>query len=167
MQKMTSKEQVEGIIRRPIPRKRVGIVHLKMVKEEKTLYGMRRFGNAKEAVEMVRPLFQYMDREIMLAFSLDSKLQPMAVEIVAVGGVDSCIVDVKNIFKHAILNNASNIIIFHNHPSGVPETSREDKKVTMQIGEAGELLGIKLIDHIILGDDDYHSMREHDELDWK
>lgn len=83
--------------------------------------------------------------------SLDAKMTPLALEIVAVGGVCSCHIEVGEVFKHAILNNAAAIICFHNHPSGSLKASREDSHVTGKIKEAGDLLGIELIDHIIIG----------------
>lgn len=143
---------------------RVGIVHLEMVREGRSLYGMETFHNAKEAVETVRPLFEKADREMMVVMSLDAKNTPIAVEVVAVGGIDNCVIDVRNIFKHAVISNASNIICFHNHPSGIPEPSEDDKAITRRIKEAGILLGIPLIDHIIVGNDSYYSLEEHKEL---
>lgn len=71
--------------KRPIPKKKVGIVHLQIVKESRVLYGMRRFTNPQEAVDMVKPLLRKADREMVLALSLNTKLEPQAVEIVAVG----------------------------------------------------------------------------------
>lgn len=111
--------------KRPIPKKKVGIVHLQIVKESRVLYGMRRFTNPQEAVDMVKPLLRKADREMVLALSLNTKLEPQAVEIVAVGGLNNCIVDVQNIFKYSILNNAAFVVCIHNHPSGDPEPSRE------------------------------------------
>lgn len=125
---------------------------------------MDSFKSPTEAASTVRPLFEKADREMMVVISLDAKNTPIAVEIVAVGGIDNCVVDVRNIFKHAVISNASNIICFHNHPSGIPEPSEDDKAITRRIKEAGILLGIPLIDHIIIGDDTYYSLEEHREL---
>ncbi|MBT9787885.1 DNA repair protein RadC [Clostridium sp. MCC344] len=155
---------LEDMMKRPIPRKWVGIVRLQMVREGKVLYGTKRFTSAVEAVEMVRPMFSQADREMMLVMSVNAKLEPMAVEIVAVGGVDSCAVDVKNIFKHALLNNASYIICFHNHPSGYTLPSREDEKITERLTAAGHILNLPMIDHIIVGEDEFYSFKEHGKL---
>lgn len=160
MKQRSVKEQMEGIKKRPIPRKRVGIVRLEMVKEETVLYGMHRITDPKEAADMIRPLIEKRDRELMIVLSLDQKLQPMAVEIVAVGGIDVCLVDVRCVFKHALLNNASYIMCFHNHPSGLTEISQEDRQITKRLKAAGDILGVRLLDHIILGAEDYCSMRE-------
>ncbi|MGL5436942.1 MAG: YqaJ viral recombinase family protein [Lachnospiraceae bacterium] len=91
------KEQINEMFKRPIPKKRIGIIRLEMVKEDKVLYGMRRFSKPEEIADMIRPLVLKSDREMILVLSLDCKLQPMALEIVAVGGVDCCAVDIKNL----------------------------------------------------------------------
>lgn len=161
--KQSKLEQLEGLMARPIPRRRIGIVKLQMVKEG-TLYGeMQRFQEPEQAVALMRPLFHKADREMLVAMSLSTALEPLAVEIVAVGGVDSCVADVRNLFKHSLLNNASFLICFHNHPSGLANPSREDERLTERISRAGEVLGIPLVDHIIIGDD-FYSFRQHGKL---
>ena len=157
----TQEEQIRGMMERPIPRKKIGIVHLEMVKERRTLYGMGRFRDPREAAGMVRPLFERMDRELFLVLSLDNKLAPMALEIAAVGGLNSCSVDIRSIFKHAIVNNGAYVICFHNHTSGDCSPSGEDKRITQRIAETGRLLGIPLVDHIIIGaGGEYQSLAE-------
>ena len=144
-------------------RKRVGIVHLEMVRESRTLYGMKRFQNPREAAEMVRPLCEKADREMVLVLSLNGRLEPQAVEIAAVGGISSCNVDIRSLFNAlTLLNNAEFVICIHSHPSGDPGPSREDEEITGRIRSAGALLGIELVDHIILGEGDaYYSFRDH------
>lgn len=162
MKKQSQAEQLEGMMKRPIPKKRVGIIHLQMIRNGRSLYGMDRFTNPKEAAEMVQPLFELSDREIMLVVSLDTKMTPLAAEIAAVGGVDMCSVDVRNIFKHSLLNNAAYVICFHNHPSGDVVPSFDDRRMTKRIAEAGIILGIPLVDHIITGGNAFFSFKEHD-----
>lgn len=101
--------------------------HLQMVKEEKSLYGLGPLSGPWQAAELVRPLFYGSDREMVAVLSLDARNRPAAAETVAVGGLDSVAVDVRNLFKHALLNNAKGIMIFHNHPSGDAEPSGEDR----------------------------------------
>ncbi|WP_349945214.1 JAB domain-containing protein [Lacrimispora sp. BS-2] len=161
MKNATQEEKVIGMMKRPIPKKRVGIIKLKMIREGTAVYGTERFHEAKEAADMVRHLFEYSDREMMMVMSLDSAMTPIALEIVAVGGLSSCGIDPRDLFKHAILSNASKIICFHNHPSGEPMPSREDSLITGRIKEAGVLLGIELLDHIVIGSEGrYVSFRE-------
>jgi DNA repair protein RadC len=92
--------------------------------------------------------------------ALDIKNKIIGIHIVSVGSINSSIVHPREVFKAAILNNAARIIIFHNHPSGDPTPSPEDINVTKRICEAGEIIGIELIDHIIVGDT-YYSLKEH------
>lgn len=161
MRAYTQEERIRGMMERPIPKKKIGIVHLEMIKERRTLYGMERFSNPREAAEMVRPLFERADRELLLVLSLDNKLAPMALEIAAVGGLNSCCVDIRSIFKHAIVNNGAYVICFHNHPSGDCSPSGEDRRITQRIAESGRLLGIPLVDHIIIGaGGEYQSLAE-------
>ena len=164
MREKTQKKAIMDMMKRPIPRKWVGVVTLQMVREGKMLYGTKRFTSAVEAVDMVRPLFEQADREIMLVMSVNAKLEPMAVEIAAVGGVDSCVVDIKNIFKHALLNNASYVICFHNHPSGYPNPSREEKQFTERLIAAGQILNLPVLDHVIVGEGQFYSFKERGEL---
>lgn len=160
MQKMTQREVLDGMMKRPIPKKRIGIIRLEMVRESRSLYAMKRFTSPEEAARMVRPLLQQADRELVVVLSLNAKLEPLALEIAAVGGLDCCSVDVKNLFKHSLLNNAGYIMCFHNHPTGDSVPSKEDCRMTERIQKAGVILGIPLVDHIILGDDSYYSFRE-------
>lgn len=151
MKRNAQEQEIISMMRRPIPKKRVGIVTLKMFREREALYGTDRFQKAEEAVSMVRPLFDHADREMLVVLSLDTALTPLAMEIVAVGSINVCGVDVRNLFKHSILSNAPKIICFHNHPSGTMNASPEDILITERIKSAGDLLGIELVDHIIIG----------------
>jgi DNA repair proteins len=138
----------------------VSIVRLQMVKESRHLYGMGAVSEPGEAARMVRPLFEGADRELLVVLSMDQRNKPVAAEVVAVGGLSECVVDIRNLFKHAILANAAGIFLFHSPPSGEAVPSREDRAVTERASQAGEILGIPLVDHIILGDGQYFSFRE-------
>lgn len=138
----------------------VSIVRLQMVKESRHLYGMGAVSEPGEAARMVRPLFEGADRELLVVLSMDQRNKPVAAEVVAVGGLSECVVDIRNLFKHAILANAAGIFLFHSHPSGEAVPSREERAVTERASQAGEILGIPLVDHIILGDGQYFSFRE-------
>ena len=138
----------------------VSIVRLQMVKESRHLYGMGAVSEPGEAARMVRPLFEGADRELLVVLSMDQRNKPVAAEVVAVGGLSECVVDIRNLFKHAILANAAGIFLFHSHPSGEAVPSREDRAVTERASQPGEILGIPLVDHIILGDGQYFSFRE-------
>lgn len=159
------KEALEAMMKEPSAGKHVGIVRLCMVKEERTLYGMEQFSGPEDAVELVSPLFAMSDREMMVVLSITAKMQPLALEIAAIGGINTCMVDIRNLFKHSLLNNAAGILCFHNHPSGNPEPSKEDEEITLRIGCAGKILGIELIDHIIIGEQEFYSFQEHGKIE--
>lgn len=151
-------------------KEQVSTVHLELVREERYLYGMKCFTGPGEAAKMVEPLFSHADREMVVVVSLDTRLKPVACEVVAIGGLSDCAVDIRNLFKHAILMNAASILCFHNHPSGDAIPSKEDITITERMMEAGEILGIPLTDHIIIGDACYYSLIERGDVkrtSWK
>ena len=161
------KDRVEGLFIHADAGAYVGLIRLQMVREREYLYGGQKLSDPADAVEFVRPIFTLADREMMVVVSVSGGMEPLAVEVVAVGGVDSCYVDMKNMFKHAILNNAGNIICFHNHPGGTPMPSGEDRKITEKIRKAGELLDIRLLDHIILCNGCYYSFSREGTFDFE
>lgn len=103
----------------------MSVIRLQMVKEDRGLYGISRFSEPSEAAEMMRPLLSMADREMFLVMSLNTKMAPLAVEVVSVGILNACLVEIREVFKHSILNNAASMICFHNHPSGEPKPSQE------------------------------------------
>ena len=165
MSQYLQKKQLESMMKEPAVGKQIGIIRLLMVKEGRSLYGMERISSPEDALKSVSPLFAMADREMMAVMSLTARMEPLAFEIAAVGGLASYIIDIGNIFKHALLNNAASVLCFHNHPSGDPEPSRDDRVITRNISSAGKLLGIELTDHIIIGEGTFYSFREHGELD--
>ncbi len=158
---MLEVNQISELTRKPAPRKRVSIIKTAVIKERTMLYGARQINTPTLAANLARELFANADREMLIVAALDAKCNPLSLEIAAVGSVNTCIVSPREIFKNAILSNAVHIMIFHNHLSGDPTPSKEDIAVTKRLIDVGELLGIPLIDHIIIGDDtDYLSLRE-------
>lgn len=82
---------------------------------------------------------------------------------ISTGGIDNTVVDVRMIMKHCVLNDATVLACVHNHPSGSLKPSKEDEDITSKIKRAGELLNIKLIDHVIIGDT-YYSFHDNGKL---
>lgn len=133
----------------------VPLVRLHAVKERFLPYGVEGNINTPEkVVKMVSRLLKDADREHALAISVDAKSKPVGIEIVAVGSLNVAYIEPRELFKHAILSNASGIILVHNHPSGDITPSVEDWHLTYRIMEAGALLGVELLDHIITGDNE-------------
>lgn len=140
----------------------VSLVHLSMVKETEQIY-CNNLCSPEEVAKMLTPVFQNSDREKFVVISLAANFEPIALEVTATGSIDTCYVDIRSVFKHALLSNASSLIIAHNHPSQSVLPSREDDLITRKIKEAAKLLDFKLQDHLIWGNtDSYYSYREHD-----
>ena len=136
--------------KKKIPAKRVNVVSLKVVKESSVLYETRNITNPYDAYKLAKNFLIDSDREKFIVACLDTKNQPVNIQVVSIGSLNSAIVHPREVFKVAMLSNASNIICFHNHPSGNINPSGEDENITRRLKECGEILGIGLVDHIIV-----------------
>jgi DNA repair protein RadC len=103
-------------------------------------------------------------KEHFWAILLDTRNKVIKSVEISVGSLDSSIVHPRELFKEAISASASSIIAAHNHPSGNPEASQDDIKLSRRLKEAGELVGIELVDHIIIGDGRYISLKREGQL---
>jgi len=92
------------------------------------------------------------DRERVIRLDLDSHNRVIGEEIISIGTVNSTLVNPREVFKGAILNNATRIILVHNNPGGYPEPSIEDEEISRQLRDGGKLLGIPVIDFVIIGE---------------
>src|SRR5207245_8530671 len=108
----------------------------------------------------LHPFFAGLDREQFLVCCLDAKHAIIGVNVVSIGSLTLSIVHPREVFKPAILLNASAIICAHNHPSGDPSPSPEDRQLTVRLRQASEMLGITLLDHIVLADDQTHRLAD-------
>ncbi|MCR4820696.1 MAG: DNA repair protein RadC [Elusimicrobiales bacterium] len=99
-------------------------------------------------------------KEHFVSFYLDTRNQEIHKEIISIGTLNLSLVHPREVFEPAIRNLAASIIVAHNHPSGYIEPSNEDIKTTKRLTEAGKLLGIELLDHIIVSSNGYSSMKE-------
>lgn len=100
-----------------------------------------------------------LDREHFLALLLNTKNQVLATETISIGTLNASMVHPRELFKIAIRRSAAAVILAHNHPSGDPTPSREDISLTKRLIEAGEILGIDVLDHIIIGDNRFTSLK--------
>ncbi|HAZ40118.1 MAG TPA: hypothetical protein DCY39_09655 [Exiguobacterium sp.] len=105
----------------------------------------------EDAFCVAKRFIQDDDREVFLVILLNTKNRVIAVHRAHVGSINSSVVHPREIFKSAILNNATSLIVSHQHPSGDPHPSREDIEVTERLVEVGRIVGIQLLDHIIVG----------------
>lgn len=143
-----------------IPKKRVDLVRIRMVREGSVLYENRKIRNPDDAVSIARDFLQDEDRERVIAIYLNSKNEPTAIHTVSIGNINTSIVHPREVMKAAILSNAAAMILAHNHPSGDCTPSKEDKEITKRLKEAGEILGIEVLDHLIVGNNNYVSIKE-------
>ena len=140
--------------------KRINIVSIKMVKESSFLYQTCQILSPSDAYEMIKEQLEGLDREQFIIACLNTKNEPTNITVVSVGSLNKAIVHPREVFKTAILSNAASIMAFHNHPSGETTPSQQDIQLTKRLYEAGELLGIKLLDHLIIGDGTFTSLKE-------
>lgn len=119
------------------------------------------------SAERIGQLFRYLEQETKEHFitcHLDNKNRLLCVETVSVGSLTASIVHPREVFKSALLSSAAAMILVHNHPSGDPTPSREDLDITRRLKEGAELLGLRLLDHIIIGHQRHYSFADHQHL---
>ena len=144
---------------------RITKYNVELVKEESKTYQVPKnlsklmINSSNIVADIVNRVFkldcQTDEHFVMLA--LDNKNKIVGAFTITIGTIDSSLVNTRGIFQKALLCNASKIILAHNHPSGNCEPSKDDIKVTQNIAKCGDLLGIKLLDHIIVGEDDEYT----------
>lgn len=138
---------------------------LKVIRERRPGYGpSRQVTNAAGVYEAFRERCEGRDREEFLAVLLDGKGRNIGFNVVSVGTLTASLVHPREVFKAAILANAASIILVHNHPSGDPTPSEEDRALTRRLKQAGELVGIKILDHVVIGDGRFYSFVESGSL---
>jgi DNA repair protein RadC len=140
--------------------KRINIVSLKLVKESSMLYRERSVRSPEDGYKLLNLFLSDKDREHFIVVSLDTKNQPISINVCHIGSLNASIVHPREVMKSAILSNAASILVGHNHPSGMVEPSCEDIEVTKRLVEAGKIIGIDVLDHIIVGDGAYTSLKE-------
>lgn len=131
------------------------------VKEEITNY--LKTGTRFTAPSQVFDTFSFLmkeTKEMFLTLHLDGKNRIIVMDLVSIGSLNQSIVHPREVFKTACLSNAAALILIHQHPTGDPSPSSEDIAITRRLKEAGEIMGIKILDHIIIGQDEYLSFVE-------
>lgn len=137
---------------------------VKLVIENSSRYDIinRKLSCPEDVVEVARKVLELCSatQEHFCIVTLDTKNQINGVFTVTTGIVNASLVHPREVFQRAILNNANAIMLIHNHPSGDPDPSAEDKGITKRLIKAGELLGIQVLDHVIIGEDCHVSFKE-------
>lgn len=121
-----------------------------VVSKKKSKYALHQIKSPLDAVEVIHHYIGNEANEVLIGLMLNTKNQVVAVHKISSGSLNASIVHPRECFKSAILNNSASIIFGHNHPSGIPLESPEDVHVTERLVEAGNVLGIEVIDHIIV-----------------
>ena len=142
---------------------RVNIYSVKQVKEASGNYVIdeAKINSPQSVDKLIRDSLDLHNEsvEVFGILALTTKNKIAGLHVISRGTLNSCIVHPREVFKSAILNNANTIIAFHNHPSGDTTPSNQDIEITKRLKQAGEVLGIELLDHIIVGDN-FYSLKE-------
>jgi len=140
---------------------RIPIYQVKLVRDGSQKAERKKVSQPAVAAEVLWQFLEGADREHFVVVLLDTQNQIIGIHTVTVGTLDASLVHPREIFKAAILANAAAILLAHNHPSGDPTPSAEDRSVTRLLVDAGVALGIEVLDHVVLGDSPrYCSFRE-------
>jgi len=134
-----------------------------LVKEKGAMYDVqKKIGSSYDAYKAITEITKVQEeaQEVFGILILNTTHKIVAVHEIGRGTLNASMVHPREVFKPAVLHNAAAIICFHNHPSGEPKPSKEDIETTNRLVEAGKIMGIKVLDHIIVGDDKYTSLKE-------
>jgi DNA repair protein RadC len=139
------------------------------IRELKVIYGkpgldLFKVAGPADVDHFLRPMVEEEARECFLVMNLDHKMYVNSWRLVSIGTVSEAMIHPREVFAGAILSNASAIIVAHNHPSGTLVPSKEDKAATQRLKEAGEIIGIDVLDHVIIGSPGYYSFKEAGDL---
>lgn len=124
--------------------------------------GRIKIAGPAEIAERMMIEMRHLTKEVFKVVLLDTKNQIVSVEEISIGSLNASIVHPREVFQPAVRKSANAVVLIHNHPSGHPEPSTEDKRVTERLVEVGQLMGIQVLDHIVIGDLTYFSFKEHD-----
>lgn len=151
---MTEKMKLEKVFQ---------VVELKQI-QCKTNYTVQKIKSASDAAAILIDLIGQSDREKFVVMMLNTKCEVIGIDIAHVGSINASVVHPREVYKSAIMNNATLVLVGHNHPSNNCQYSQEDVDVSIRLAEAGMILGIELLDSIIVGADNYLSLREENIL---
>lgn len=120
----------------------------------------RKIRSPADVYSLLYPRMREQKREKFVALLLDTKNQIIREETISIGSLNASIVHPREVFRAALMESCASVILSHNHPSGDPTPSREDIAVTEKLIEGGKLLGIDVLDHVVIGDGRYISLKD-------
>ena len=141
------------------PNHHLDFVRIKLI-SEKRLYSEEELTSSQKVVQFISKELAECDREVLCILNCNAKCQVINMNVVSMGSLTETLVTGRELFKSAILSNARGMILIHNHPSGDCTPSKQDVLVTERLVACGELIGITVLNHIILGRGTYLSMKE-------
>lgn len=139
--------------------RRIPVVRVQTVREASVTYPVDAVKGPEDVARLLAEYIGPADREHFVMVGLNTKNRPNVLHTVAVGTLNACLVHPREVFKVALLHDCNAIIVAHNHPSGDPTPSPEDRAITQRLTEAGRLLGIEVLDSLVIGDNGYVSLR--------
>ncbi len=139
-------------IPQPTKRYNIPVYQVRLVRETSLSWEQPSIRSSADAAALFQQYLADVDREHFVVALLDQKNKVIGIHTVSMGSLTASVVHPRETFKTAILANAAAMVLGHNHPSGTPEPSREDRRLTARMVEAGKLLGITILDHVIVGD---------------
>lgn len=135
-------------------------VQIQLIKENRPSYSVSLNKGPKAVYDLLKDDVELFDREKFLVAYVNRKHKVIGINEVATGSIAGLAVSPREVFKGALLCQASAIVLVHNHPSGDPEPSREDIALTDKLIEGGKLLDVQVLDHVIFGNDIYYSFAD-------
>lgn len=138
----------------------IPIVSVQLIRERTYPATVRIISSPQDAYQLVREWLESRDRECFGLVLMDTRNKVLGLHIVSIGSLNASIVHPREVFKPALLSNCAAIILAHNHPSGDPDPSKEDLAMTARLKQVGELLGVPVLDHLVIGDGTFVSLKE-------
>jgi len=118
------------------------------------------FSSPQEVARFLMPRLRFLEQENFIVLHLNTKNRLLSAETITIGTLDASLVHPREVFKAALRQSSASLILAHNHPSGDPRPSKEDLQLTRRLKETGELIGIPVLDHVIIGNNKYYSLKE-------
>ena len=125
---------------------------------------IKRVSNPEDSYKLLAPSMEHLEHEVFKVILLDDKHRVISIPLVSVGHLNASLVHPRECFKAAVRQNASRVVLAHNHPSGNPRPSDDDLRITQRLVDCGNVLGIEVIDHIVIGFNSYHSFLKNGQI---
>lgn len=119
-----------------------------------------KFSTPKTVADYFMEQMRHEEKEKVILLCMDNKAQMISQTVLSIGTVNASLLSPREVFRYALKKQAVHIMVLHNHPSGDPTPSRQDMEITRRLSKTGELMDIPLLDHIIIGDNQYISFKE-------